>query len=136
VPYFVVKKAEQHKITGTQVTGAFSLEQKQQRGKKKKTNKRRDLHRQAPQQRPIPSPRVAAPAPPPGCPAPLLRSWAAVRPPTASFRAARRIGDPGDPRPELTRLPLADLSPDNVELVDAFNAHPEQARLVILLSPT
>ncbi len=48
----------------------------------------------------------------------------------------QRIGDPGAPRPELTPQPLADLTAGAAELKDAFNAHPDHARLVLLLSPT
>lgn len=48
----------------------------------------------------------------------------------------QRIGDPGAPRPELTRQPLTDLSAGAAELKDDFNAHPDHARVVILLSPT
>lgn len=47
-----------------------------------------------------------------------------------------RIGDPGDPRPVLERRPLADLSPEGGELVQAFNEDEDKARLVLLLSPT
>jgi len=48
----------------------------------------------------------------------------------------QRIGDPGAPRPELIPQPVTDLSAGAAELRDAFNAHPDHARLVILLSPT
>lgn len=48
----------------------------------------------------------------------------------------QRIGDPGAPHPELTRQPLTDLSAGAAELKDAFNAHPDHARVVLLLSPT
>lgn len=47
-----------------------------------------------------------------------------------------RAGDPGTPRPELERRPLADLSPDAHELEQAFNEDEDKARLVLLLSPT
>lgn len=47
-----------------------------------------------------------------------------------------RIGDAGAPRPEHASRPLNDLSADGTELKDAFNAHADQARLVLLLSPT
>ena len=48
----------------------------------------------------------------------------------------RRIGDPGAPRPELTPQPVTDLTTGAAELADAFNAHPDHARVVLLLSPT
>jgi len=47
-----------------------------------------------------------------------------------------RLGDPGTPRPELERRPLADLSPEGDELERAFNEDEDKARLVLLLSPT
>jgi hypothetical protein len=46
-----------------------------------------------------------------------------------------RIGDPGTPRPQMGRRPLADLSPSGDELRDVFNADAGSARLVLLLSP-
>lgn len=46
-----------------------------------------------------------------------------------------RIGDAGDPRPEMTRRPLADLAADGAALRDAFNADADHARLVVLVSP-
>lgn len=46
-----------------------------------------------------------------------------------------RIGDPGTPRPQMGRRPLADLAPSGDELRDAFNADADSARLVLLLSP-
>jgi len=48
----------------------------------------------------------------------------------------QRIGDAGSPRPVLEKLPLADLSDAGDELRSAFNAHPDQVRLILLLSPT
>lgn len=48
----------------------------------------------------------------------------------------QRIGDAGAPRPDLEEAPLSDLSDDGDELRAAFNAHADQVRLILLLSPT
>lgn len=48
----------------------------------------------------------------------------------------RRIGDPGDPRPRYEEQPLDDLGDAGDELRAAFNARRDEARLVLLLSPT
>jgi len=47
----------------------------------------------------------------------------------------KRIGEAGDPRPEPVLSELQPLSGAG-ELRDAFNAHRDAVRLVLLLSPT
>lgn len=48
----------------------------------------------------------------------------------------RRIGEPGDQRPEDRRGPLHELSDRCAELRQAFDASDDHVRLVLLLSPT
>ena len=47
-----------------------------------------------------------------------------------------RIGDAGSERPVMETRPLADLNDAADGLRQAFNAHADEARLVLLLSPT
>lgn len=47
-----------------------------------------------------------------------------------------RIGEPGDPRPAYDERPLADLADGGDALRTAFNARRDEARVILLLSPT